>query len=80
METKRLNDLVYIMYNRRLQHRYLKKRALKDDEDPLTVNDDVPSDDEWVNDELLGVNMSQPSGRLQLTYKRKRSGGKLFSN
>ncbi|KAK2646423.1 hypothetical protein Ddye_021618 [Dipteronia dyeriana] len=35
LSIKKLNSLVYIMYNKRLQHRYLKKKALRDDEDPL---------------------------------------------
>jgi len=66
------------MYNRRLQHRYLRKQALKPDEDPLIITDEVPSDTEWVNDESLGVDMSQPSGSRQ--RNRKRSTSKLFSN
>ena len=49
-----MNSLVYIIYNKRLQHKFLKKNALKDDEDPL-VNEDVPSDDEWmVEEDVVG--------------------------
>ncbi|KAK2634609.1 hypothetical protein Ddye_029401 [Dipteronia dyeriana] len=78
LSTKKLNSLVYIMYNKRLQHRYLKKKALKDDEDPL-VREDMPLDDEWIvdNDVVGGtsmdVDMSEPSGYQQVGGKRKRN-------
>lgn len=49
MDTKKLNALVYVMYNRRLKARALKLQ--KDDVDPLVL-DHLPSDDEWcVSDE-----------------------------
>ena len=59
------------MYNKSLQHKLLKKKALKDDEDPL-VHEDVPSDDEWMVDKdvvggmSIDVDMSQSSGSQQL--------------
>ena len=73
-----MNSLVYIMYNKRLQYKFLKKKALKDDDDPL-VSEDVPSDNEWMVDEdVIGgtstdVDMSQPSGSQQVGGKRKRN-------
>ena len=45
--TSKMNDLVYIMYNRKLKYNFMKKLSLKDEEDPLIV-EDVPSDDEWM--------------------------------
>ncbi|PKU60096.1 hypothetical protein MA16_Dca020494 [Dendrobium catenatum] len=47
LSTLRMNSLVYIMYNRRLRDRNLKKKGLMDDEDPLLC-DDVASDDECL--------------------------------
>ncbi|KAK2663344.1 hypothetical protein Ddye_001918 [Dipteronia dyeriana] len=58
------------------RHKYLKKKTLKDDEDPL-VREDVSSDDEWIvdNDAVGGpstdVDMSQ-----QVGGKRKRNTNK----
>ncbi|KAK3211889.1 hypothetical protein Dsin_016595 [Dipteronia sinensis] len=78
LDTKKLNSLVYIMYNTRLKHIFLKKQALKDDEDPL-VCEDVPSDDEWiveqdaVGETSTNVDMSEPSGSQQVGEKRRRN-------
>ena len=47
LSTQKLNSLVYVMYNMRLQHKFLKKQSMTEDDDPL-VEDEVPSDDEWV--------------------------------
>ena len=35
------------MYNKRLKDRHLKLKSLKEDEDPLII-DNLPSDDEWL--------------------------------
>ncbi|KAH6825307.1 hypothetical protein C2S53_007031 [Perilla frutescens var. hirtella] len=51
--TSRLNKLVCIMYNKKLKHKFLKKRSRKDEDDSLIV-EEVSFDDEWVanpNDE-----------------------------
>ncbi|KAK0603139.1 hypothetical protein LWI29_001783 [Acer saccharum] len=50
LATTKLSSLVYIMYNKKLQHKFLRKQGRKDDEDPL-VSDVLPSDDEWVVEE-----------------------------
>ncbi|KAL6542484.1 hypothetical protein OROMI_024086 [Orobanche minor] len=50
LHTKTLNKLVFVMYNKRLKSRWLKKTSLKEDEDPLALNE-IPSDDEWMVDE-----------------------------
>ncbi|KAL5787132.1 hypothetical protein ACOSP7_004081 [Xanthoceras sorbifolium] len=88
----KLNSLVYIMFNKKLQHKFLQKQGLKDDEDPL-VSDVIPSDDEWVVAEdyanqkstngLLGVtdipesvDMNQPSGSRLVGQKRNRNTNK----
>ena len=69
------------MYNKRLQNKFLKKKALKDDDEPL-VSEYVPSDDEWmvegdvVEGTSVDVDMSQPSGSHQLGEKRKRNTSK----
>lgn len=55
LSTKKMNSLVYIMYNRKLKLKFLKKRSPKVEDDLLF---DVPSDDEWVanpSDEEDGV-------------------------
>ncbi|KAI3675421.1 hypothetical protein L1987_85011 [Smallanthus sonchifolius] len=48
LNTERMNDLVYIMYNKKLRQKFLKGN-LKEDDDPLVV-DNVLSDDEWIAD------------------------------
>ncbi|KAL0906306.1 hypothetical protein M5K25_024789 [Dendrobium thyrsiflorum] len=54
----RMNSLVYIMYNRRLRDRNLKKKGLMDHEDPLLC-EDVASDDEWFIDDEVEVMSSE---------------------
>ncbi|KAL0910117.1 hypothetical protein M5K25_021057 [Dendrobium thyrsiflorum] len=50
--TLRMNSLVYIMYNRRLRDRNLKKKVLMDHADPLLCENGA-SDDEWfIGDEV----------------------------
>ncbi|KAK2656547.1 hypothetical protein Ddye_009599 [Dipteronia dyeriana] len=75
---KKLNSLVYIMYNKRLQHKFIKTQKLKDDEDPLVI-EDLPSDDKWMVAEDVpskDVDISQPSGSQQVHAKRKRNTSK----
>ncbi|KAL6495776.1 hypothetical protein OROGR_030339 [Orobanche gracilis] len=50
LSTIKLNKLVYVLYNKRLKLRWLKKASLKEDDDPLLL-DYLPSDDEWIVDE-----------------------------
>ncbi|KAK9070786.1 hypothetical protein SSX86_011188 [Deinandra increscens subsp. villosa] len=47
LTAKRMNDLVYIMYNKKLKHKFVKKGSLKEKEDPLLV-EYLQSDDEWI--------------------------------
>ncbi|KAL0908950.1 hypothetical protein M5K25_023465 [Dendrobium thyrsiflorum] len=54
LSTLRMNSLVYIMYNRRLRDRNLKKKRLIDYEDPLLC-EDIASDDEWFVDDEVEV-------------------------
>ena len=49
LNTERMNDLVYIMYNRKLKQKFVRKTNLKEDDDPLVV-ENVMSDDEWIDD------------------------------
>ena len=69
------------MYNKKLQNRFFKKKALKDDDESL-VSEYVPSDDEWmVGEDVVegpstNVDMSQPSGSHQVGEKRKRNTSK----
>ncbi|KAK1427815.1 hypothetical protein QVD17_16510 [Tagetes erecta] len=49
LNTKRMNDLVFIMYNKKLKQKFLKKADLKEEDDPLLV-ENVMSDDEWIGD------------------------------
>ncbi|CAI9291352.1 unnamed protein product [Lactuca saligna] len=46
LNTERMNNLVYIMYNKKLKQNFIKRTKLKED-DPLVV-DHVLSDDEWI--------------------------------
>ncbi|PKU77944.1 hypothetical protein MA16_Dca011564 [Dendrobium catenatum] len=52
-----MNSLVYIKHNKRLRERRLRKKRLKDDEDPL-VCDDVSSDNEWFIDDETDLPLS----------------------
>jgi hypothetical protein len=47
LTAKRMNDLVYIMYNKKLKQKFIKKGTLKEEEDPLVL-ENVVSDDEWI--------------------------------
>nr|KAJ0188575.1 hypothetical protein LSAT_V11C900478640 [Lactuca sativa] len=49
LTTNKMNSLVYIMYNKKLKNKFIKKKNLSDEVDPLHV-EEVPSDDEWVAD------------------------------
>ncbi|KAL0924430.1 hypothetical protein M5K25_005259 [Dendrobium thyrsiflorum] len=58
LSTLRMNSLVYIIYNRRLKDKNMKKKGLKDDEDPL-ICEDMTSDDEWFVDDEVEVTPSE---------------------
>jgi len=45
LEQKRLNSLVYVMYNIKLRERNMRRKAKK--LDPILIKD-VASDDEWI--------------------------------
>lgn len=65
LSTCKLNRLVYIMYNKKLKDKHLKKQSRKDEDDPLIV-EDIPSDDEWVaspNDEDEDDDVDECGGR-----------------
>lgn len=49
LRVDKMNDSVYIMYNNKLKEKFLKKKALKEEDDPLVV-ENVCSDDEWIVD------------------------------
>lgn len=80
LSTSKMNDLVYIMYNRRLKYNFMKKLSLKDEDDPLIV-EDVPSDDEWMvdpeneeDDDSLSVEANdaiEDEGQNSASLKRK---------
>ncbi|XP_062104413.1 uncharacterized protein LOC133815612 [Humulus lupulus] len=56
LSTKKMNSLVYIMYNKKLKHKFFKKQSRREEDDPLIV-ENVSSNDEWVanpNDEEDG--------------------------
>ena len=79
LSTEKLNSLVYIMYNMRLKHKYMKKKSLQADDDPL-IEDELPSDDEWVAGEsfVKKTFMEQPSGSRAPVQKRRRDQSKLI--
>lgn len=52
MEHLRLNDLVYVQYNRKITTRFQKRREDGRDFDPLLL-DDFQWDNEWVNGEVV---------------------------
>ncbi|KAH6756958.1 hypothetical protein C2S53_009192 [Perilla frutescens var. hirtella] len=65
LSTNRLNSLVYIMYNKKLKLKFLKKQSRKVEEDPLIV-EDVLSDDEWIanpnDDEDVSIEIEDEHG------------------
>ncbi|KAJ9543748.1 hypothetical protein OSB04_023455 [Centaurea solstitialis] len=68
-----MNSLVYIMYNKKLKQRIQKKKTLKDEEDPLSV-EDISSDDEWVanpNDDENGDEINRGEGESSRSRKRR---------
>lgn len=52
MEHQRLNDLVYVQYNRKIATRFQKRRELGRDFNPLVL-EDFQWDNEWVNGEVI---------------------------
>ncbi|KAL6514773.1 hypothetical protein OROGR_020352 [Orobanche gracilis] len=52
LEHQRLNDLVYIQYNRKIATRFQKRREDGKNFDPLLL-DDFQWDNEWVNGEVV---------------------------
>lgn len=50
MEHKRLSDLVYVQYNRKIDSRFQKRRELGNNFDPLVI-DDFEWGNEWINNE-----------------------------
>ncbi|KAL6561721.1 hypothetical protein OROMI_017322 [Orobanche minor] len=52
LEHQRLNDLVYIQYNRKIATRFQKRRELGKDFNPLVL-EDFQWDNEWVNGEVI---------------------------
>ncbi|XP_057789187.1 uncharacterized protein LOC131006061 [Salvia miltiorrhiza] len=81
LTTTRLNNLVYIMYNRKLKYKYMMIQQRKDDVDPLVVEEPA-SDDEWVanpsqleeDESPLTIQAVESSSRQR---KRKQRGGNL---
>ncbi|XP_062117968.1 adoMet-dependent rRNA methyltransferase spb1-like [Humulus lupulus] len=78
-----MHSLVYIMFNKRLKDRHLKLKSLSKKDDGLVIDEEMPSDDEWVvdedgnfediqrpNDEDLGVDRG--TGSSSRGVKRKR--------
>ncbi|PON47573.1 HAT, C-terminal dimerization domain containing protein [Parasponia andersonii] len=85
LTTSRMNTLVYIMYNKKLKHKFLKAQSRKEKDDPLIV-ENVSSDDEWVtnpNDEddeetrMIdldeAIDVEDAGGSSQRPRKRRRS-------
>ncbi|KAL6511720.1 hypothetical protein OROGR_021317 [Orobanche gracilis] len=52
LEHQRLNDLVYVQYNRKIATRFQKRREDGKNFDPLLL-DDFQWDNEWVNGEVV---------------------------
>lgn len=49
LTTSKMNSLVHIMYNKKLKRKFVSKKKLGEDDDPLIV-EELPSDDEWLAD------------------------------
>ena len=47
LSTSTINSSVYIMYNKKLRHKFVKFHSLREEDDPLII-ENVPSDDEWI--------------------------------
>ncbi|KAK3211080.1 hypothetical protein Dsin_015786 [Dipteronia sinensis] len=69
LSTTNMHKLVYIMYNKRLKDKYLRRQKLKENEDPLIL-DNVSSDDEWMVGEEEGHELREEN-RGTLSNKRK---------
>lgn len=50
MEHKRLSDLVYVQYNRKIDSRFQKRRELGNNFDPLVI-DDFEWGNEWIDND-----------------------------
>lgn len=50
MEHKRLSDLVYVQYNRKIDSRFQKRRELDNNFDPLVI-DDFEWGNEWIDND-----------------------------
>ncbi|KAH6779234.1 hypothetical protein C2S52_010471 [Perilla frutescens var. hirtella] len=81
LSTTRLNKLVYIMYNKKLKHKFLKKQSRKMEDDPLII-EEVPSDDEWLansNDEedmaidIADMTFEMIEGQKETSNKKRKS-------
>ncbi|KAI3764008.1 hypothetical protein L2E82_14008 [Cichorium intybus] len=59
-----MNKKMYIMYNEKLKQKFLKKSSLKEEDDPLLV-ENVSSDDEWI------ANPYDDEGESVTSRKRK---------
>lgn len=59
-----MNKKMYIMYNEKLKQKFLKKNSLKEEDDPLVV-ENVSSDDEWI------ANPNDDEGESVTSRKRK---------
>ncbi|XP_076928218.1 uncharacterized protein LOC143592101 [Bidens hawaiensis] len=77
LSTIRMTKLVYIIYNKKLKNKHIKRASLKDGQDPIVV-EEVLSDDEWiadpsfVGDAITGVGGSSGEGESSSARTRKR--------
>lgn len=69
MEWKRLNDLVYVQYNRKITTRFEKLRISGKGFDPLVI-EDFQWENEWVGDDPLWSHVDDAMGASEALEPR----------
>ncbi|XP_062081192.1 uncharacterized protein LOC133785996 [Humulus lupulus] len=75
LPTLRMNSLVYIMYNKRLNDRHLKLKSQSNEDDALLI-DEMPSDDEDLGVDLRGWGLTQLNQNNRTAPKSSSRAGK----
>lgn len=83
MEWQRLNDLVYVQYNRKITTRFEKLRVSGKGFDPLVI-EDFQWENEWVGDDPLWSHVDDAMGASEALEPRNvprgaRSTDKIYS-
>jgi hypothetical protein len=81
-----MNSLAYVMYNRKLRERHMRRLGLTDEEDVPVNLDEYPSDGEWIapDDDEASMNIASGSGSqvgeaTQGSQGERRLDGRIYS-